>query len=119
MGITYKIDADAGVIFTFAEGEIGEADLRACVNQIMADPLYTPNLRHLIDGLSAKFQFSGEEARQLASWNKQNRPTAITAFVIDNDAQGYIRMYLGWRDGDHNIFHDMESAREWLGLPPE
>jgi len=95
MGITYQIDAEAGVILSVAEGEIGVEDFRASVNQFMADPLYTPKLQHLFDGRAAKFLFSGE------------------------DAQGYIRMYLGWRDGNHKIFHDMASAREWLGLPPE
>ena len=65
MGITYKIDAEAGIIYSVAEGDIGVADLRASVNQFMADPLYTPNLQHLFDGRAANFYFSGEEAKIL------------------------------------------------------
>ena len=122
MGITYQIDAEAGVIFSFAEGEIGVADFRASVNQFMADPLYTPKLRHLFDARSAAFSYSADEVRELASLNKTSRPGAQTAFVINKESKlthGLVRMYFVWRDGNHKIFHDMASAREWLGLPPE
>ena len=119
MGITYRIDAEAGVIFTVAEGEIGAADVRNIREQVTADPLYHPNLPSLFDGRLAKISFSGEEARGLAKWAKQNRPTTKTAIVIDGEAQGWARMYLGWDPGSQQIFHDMASAREWLGLPPE
>ena len=119
MGITYKIDAGAGVIFSVAEGEIGMADIRDELTRYTADPLYNPNLAHLFDGRSASFSFSGEEARTIATWGKKNRPTAKTAIVIDEKAQGFARMYLGWRGEPQNIFYDIASAREWLGLPPE
>ena len=119
MGITYKIDSEAGVIFTVAEGEIGAADIQANITRFTADPLYNPNLAQLFDGLSATLSYSGEEARSLAAWVKEIRPTAKTAVVVDKEALGYARMYLGWRGETNRIFHDMPSAREWLGLPPE
>ena len=68
---------------------------------------------------AAKFSFSGEEAQNLATWGQQNRPTAKTAIVIDKEAQGWARMFIGWRGENHQIFHDLPSAREWLGLPSE
>ena len=119
LGITYKIDAEAGAVFTVAEGKIGMPDIQANHNRYTADPLYTPNFAHLFDGRSAKISFSGEEARNLANWGKQNRPTAKTAIVIDKEALGWARMLVGWRGENYKIFHDLASAREWLGLPSE
>ena len=119
MGITYKFDVDAGVVLTVAEGEIGAADIKANTIRFTADPLYSPNLPQLFDARSAHLSFSGGEARTAATSGKQLRPTAVTAMVIDKDSQGFARMYLGWRGDAHKIFHDIASAREWLGLPPE
>lgn len=119
MGITFKIDAEAGEIFSVAEGEIEAADLQNLHTRFADDPLFTPNLSLLFDGRSAKFSLSGKDARFLATWDKQNRRTAKTAIVIDGKAQGWARMYLGWREELTEIFYDLESAREWLGLPPE
>ena len=119
MGISFKIDAEAGFIFTVAEGEIGAADIQAHITRYTADPLYNPNLGQLFDARSAQISFSGGEAWSLATWSRKNRPTAKTAIVIDEESQGFARMYVGWRGEFHEIFHDMASAREWLGLPPE
>lgn len=119
MGITYKINAEAGVIYSFADGENDGADLQGLHTRFADDPLFTSNLSLLFDGRSAKFSFSGKEAQSLVIWEKQNRPTAKTAIVIDENAQGFARMYLGWREGKTHIFYDIASAREWLGLPPE
>ena len=85
----------------------------------MADPLFALNLAYLFDGQLAKFSFSGEEARSLAAWGMQNQPPAKTGMVIEKEVQGYARMHSGWRHETNKIFHDMGSAREWLGLPSE
>ena len=71
MGITYKIDAEAGMIFIVAEGEIGAVDLRDSLAQFTADPLYTPDLAQLFDGRLAKFSFSGNEAWNLAGLDEK------------------------------------------------
>ena len=119
MGITYKIDVEAGVIFTVAEGKIGTADIQANTSRFIADSLYSPNLPQLFDARLAQLSFSSGEAQSAANSGKQRRPTAITAMVINRESQGFARMFLGWRGDAHKIFHDMASAREWLGLPPE
>ena len=119
MGITYKIDAEAGVIYSFAEGDIGAADFRDVRKKIPADPLFHPDLVSLFDGRSAQISFSGEEAKSMADWVEQTRPDSKRAFVIDKKSQGFFRMYTAWGGENQRIFHDMASAREWLGLPPE
>ena len=117
MGITYIIDAEAGVIYSVAEGEIGAADIQNIRNDRAADPHYHSKLDHLFDGRLATFSFSGEEAQNLANQSKQIRPTAKTAIVIDQESQGFLRMYTAWSGENQQIFHDMAPAREWLGLP--
>ena len=119
MGITYKIDVEAGVIYSVAEGIIGAADIRDLREQIRADPLLRPNFVSLFDGRLAKVSFSGREAWSLAIWARQKRPTAKGAIVITRRGQGWARMFLGWEPGNQQIFYDMASAREWLGLPAE
>ena len=117
MGITYRIDVEAGVIYSVAEGEIGAVDIQNIRNDRAAEPLYHSKLDHLFDGRLATFKFSGEEAQSLANQSKQIRPTAKTAIVIDQESQGFLRMYTAWSGENQQIFHDMASAREWLDLP--
>lgn len=123
MGITYKIDIKAGVIFSVAEGEIGAAEIRENRDHLVADPMFNPNLNRLFDARLAQFSFSGKEARELTNWSQNNRPNSKLAVLIDkkNQNQGYVRMALGWAADDYSfgLFQDMTSAREWLGLPPE
>ncbi len=121
MGLTYKIDVEAGVIYSFAEGKIGAADLQDRRNRFTADPLYHPSFVHLSDFRSAQVNFTGEEARNLAGWTKSIRPFSKVAFVVGSESQGFIRMFQGWTGDDENmrVFNDMPSARERLGLPPD
>ena len=119
MGFTYKIDADAGIIFFFGEGKIGAAEIEDIRKRYTVDPLYNPNFSHLIDARSAIYSFSGDEARSMADWAKANIPIAKTACVINHENQGFLRMYTAWGGENQRLFQDMASAREWLGLPPE
>ncbi len=119
MGLTYKIDVEAGVILTFGEGEINAADIREVRARYSADPLYNPKFHSLFDGRSAKISYGGEEARNMALWAKRNRPAAKMAFVIGPQSQGFLRMYTAWGGENQQLFHDMAVAREWLGLPSE
>jgi len=119
MGITHNIDPEAGVIFSVAEGEIGAEDIQANMDQYTANPLFQPEFRHFFGGRSASFSFSGEEAQKLATRSKNNRPNSKTAIVVKEGPTGYARMFQGWRGDLTNIFYDLVSAREWLGLSPE
>ena len=74
MGIEFTIDVNAGVIYTVAEGDTSSSDLQAFREQLVAHPAYNTNLDHLFDGCNARLDFTGEEARNLASWSvKKNR----------------------------------------------
>ena len=117
MGLTYKIDAEAGVVYCFTEGEIGAADIQDRRIKIIADPLYRPEFVLLNDLRSAQLNYTGEEARALGNWITDNRPYSKIAIVVDLKNRGFVRMYQGWSGDDPSIkaFDDMASAREWLG----
>ena len=117
----YNIDVDSGIVYSVGEGKIEAADFRDLSQRFSADPLYHPDLDHLFDGRLVVFSFSGKEAWGLGFTSKRNRPTAKTAIVINSAkwSRGYIRMYLGYAEGNRSIFDNMEPAREWLCLPPE
>ena len=121
MGLTYRIDAEAGVIYSVAEGEIVAADILGRREQLKADPLYSPDFVLLTDARSAQYNLSGEEARSLVNSFLATRHYSKMALVVGSGSRGYIRMYQGWSGDDTSIrvFEDMASAREWLGLPPE
>ena len=69
----------------------------------------------------AQLNFSGEEARGLASWAANKNPVKRLAMVVGSESFGFARMYQAWAEKgqDLYVFTDMASAREWLGLPPE
>ncbi|MCZ6531477.1 MAG: hypothetical protein O7A08_00775 [SAR324 cluster bacterium] len=121
MGIEYKIDVEAGVIFAVGSEIIGAKEIAAFRERLISDPHYRPGLFGIIDLQMAQLNFSGAEARQLASWAANKKPVKKLAIVVGSDSYGFARMYQGWaeRGQDLCVFNDMESAREWLGLQIE
>ena len=113
------MDAEAKVIYSVAKGEIGVPYILKLGLRFLLDTSYNPEFSHLFDGRSATLSFSEQEAWSLARSSNQNRPAAKTALVINGKSQDFARMYLRYAQGNRILFHDLASAREWLGLPPE
>ena len=121
MGITYKIDLEAGIIYAVGSGNIGAEDIESFRNELISDPRYRPDLLGLVDLRMAQLKFSGDEAQRLASWAAIVKPVKKLAMIVGSDSYGFARMYQAWteRGQDLNIFDDINSAREWIGLPCE
>ena len=122
MASEFKINAEAGAVYSKFSGEVGLADVQNHRKRVLGDPLYHPGLVHLFDARSAQFKSTGEESRMSAKWYAANRPFSKVAIVIGPENQGLNRMYLGWLQEEVEtvkIFHDMASAREFLDLPLE
>jgi len=118
----YRIDAEAGAVYSKFSGKIGAADVQNHRNRILGDPLYRPGLVHLFDACSAQFKGNGEESRKSANWYEANRPFSKVAIVIGPENRGFLRRYLGWLQEEaetEKFFEEMGSAREFLGLQPE
>jgi len=121
MGIEFKIDAGAGVIYAVASGNIGVKDIESYRKGFLSAPQYRSELNVIADYRMARINVTVDEARQLAIWHKEKKPVNKVALVMGPDGYGFARMYQGWLGGsqDVGVFRDMISAREWLGLPGE
>ncbi len=121
MSIVFKLDAVAGVIFTVGHVIVKADDIRRYYEEILADPLYRPGLREPVDVRYGELEITGDEAFSLAQWFKEVLPVARIAVVAGSGAYGQIRMIHGWGGDDTaiQIFEDIGSARNELGLPPE
>lgn len=122
MPIEFSIDADEGIILTVAVGHVEFSDFKSFRDQLQAHPLLRSGLYQLVDFLEADIQISGEEARIIGQWFKENRKIKKLAYVADM-AYPYVRMVIGWASDPKNldvkVFKDMNSAREWLSLSEE
>ena len=122
MGIEFKINAEAGVIFSIATGHVYFADFQNLRDQLRAHPLLRSGLNHLADFRTASVRLTGEQAKIIAQWFRENRKVKKIAYVAIS-AFPYVRMVMGWvadsKNIEINVFHDMASARKWLGLPNE
>lgn len=120
MGIEYKIDVVAGVIYTVASGNIGAKEIESLRKRILSDPQFQSDLNVIADFRKATVIFSGDEARQLANWDREKKMVKRIG-VVSNQGYGFFRMYQGWAEEgpDLKVVKDMDSAREWLDLPRE
>ena len=112
---------EAGIILAIAEGEIGIEEFRVYRNRLAADPLYDPDLAILIDSRNGILNIGSDDAFSLGDWTRTTSRFSKFAIVGQEGNFGTMRMLLGWAGDEYNgqIFHDIASAREWLGLPPE
>ena len=121
MGITYKIDTRVGVVYAVGSGNIGTEEIKSYRERLFTDPNYRAGLKGIYDYRKGRLKFSGDEARGLAQRGVDRSTEKRIAVVVSPDNYGFARMYQGWagEDQDINVFTDMHSAREWIGLPPK
>ena len=122
MASEYKIELEAGAVYSIFSGEIGTANIQNHRNKILGDSLYRPGLVHLFDARLSQLTCTGEDSRNVAKWYEANLPFSKVAIVIGPENRGFIRMYLGSLQEEVEtvkIFHEMAAAREFLSLPLE
>ena len=120
MGIEFKIDPDAGVIYVKVLGTIVVKEVEAVRAQWQSHPDFRTGLDMIYDFREGFAKLTGEEAHRLAQYFKTARPVRRLA-IVAVEAFAWGRIYQGWTGDDVNlkVFKDMQSAREWLGLPSE
>ncbi len=117
MGIEFKIDTEAGVVYTVGRGNVSFEEFKEHRRKLNSHPDFNKEFFHLVDYREATIDRSADEARQSA----KIRLLAKVAIVAREKSYPFARRYYGWteEEGAVMVFHDMASAREWLGLPPE
>ena len=115
MGIRFEIDAEEGIIYSIAEGQIGPEDLRGYAKNLLADPKFHTNLGEIIEFRLAGPNISDEEVEALASNLLAVHPRKLAmVFVIGSARKLGLRYKELVRDKMVvEVFTDLKSARKW------
>ena len=121
MALTYRIDAETGVIYSRFEGEITLEGIQEHTRRLHADPAFRPGLVQIAEVASIRPHVDFNEMYGFVRWVATLVPIDKTAIVApENNAFGMARMYAQLSEGSPGkveAFRDMASARHWLGLP--
>jgi hypothetical protein len=120
MPYSYVVDATRHLVLSRYSGLVTEADARAKIAAIAADPAFRPDMRELCDARDTiAVQIPGDVVRALP---RCFGPGARRAFVATSPAvYGSARQYEVSQDREETIraFSSMDEALDWLGLNPE
>ena len=121
MPASYRIDPQAGVVFTVLEGHVSNEMLFDHQKRLSADPDFRPTMNHFIDARGiTEVAVSAFGLRLLAS--RSNLAPGSRRAIITGDAtsaDAYFRMFQTLRrqnGGDTRIFSKVDDALRWLGL---
>ena len=116
MGISFKIDAEEGIIYAIAEGTIGLEDLLAHRKNVRNDPDFSPSLVQITEFRMSKFGISDEEGKALASSLPVYllRKTALV-FSAGPNREWALR-YKEWvkEKMPVEVFTEVGSAKKWV-----
>ena len=115
MGFTFKVDAEEGIIYAIAEGNIGAEDIQAHRKNVRDDPEYSPSLGHIIEFRLSNFNISEREGKTLAATLPLDttKKTALIAVGSNKDwAIRYRTMIIDRIQVE--IFSDLSSAKKWV-----
>ena len=114
MGISFKIDAEEGIIYSFAEGKIRLGDLQTYMIDLRADPNFSPDLVHIIEFRLAQQNITDEEIKALASALPVDH-TRRLAIVAAGPQRDLALQYKEWVRGlPVEVFTDLMSAKKWV-----
>jgi hypothetical protein len=121
MPTRYSIDPQRHLVLTVFDGDVSDADLRAHVDALDADPQFDRKMSELVDlrGVTST-SLTSTGIRAVAS-APVHALRARRAFVAPSDLlYGLARMYQGyWNQGYDDevaIFRSVEPALQWLGV---
>ena len=119
MGLEFKIDTEAGIVYTVGRGDISFDEFIENRRKVNSHPDFSKEFFGLADYREVTMARNTDQARAVA----QGLIFAKAAVVAGEKSYAFCRMIQGWADaaeeGVFSVFRDMASAREWLGLPPE
>jgi hypothetical protein len=119
VAISYRFEGD--FLFTTIEGETGYQDVKAYLDQVIADPGFRPGMPGLIDCRRVKSLFSIMDLRKTAADAKRRPelqvPGRAAVLASSNLVYGLLRMYEVFNEGNPaeiRVFRRPEEAMAWL-----
>jgi len=124
MPISYRIDAEQGVIHSRFEGELTLELLKDYSTRLRRDPAFRAGLDELALVLPEHVtSLTADQMNLFTRWFKELEPIRRIAVVAESDAGfGMGRMFQQLLDEsgtEVGVFRDPRAARTWLGLPEE
>jgi hypothetical protein len=123
MPVSYRIDLNAGVVFTVSEGRLTYEELLDHQQRLSSDPDFRPTMNHVIDvrGVTerAVTAFGVRTVAISRIFAPGSRRAIITGDDGSSSSYGYVRMFQTLRSQsgvDIRIFSTVEDAHRWLGL---
>jgi hypothetical protein len=120
MPASYRIDLQAGVVFTVCEGRVTNEELMGHQERLAADPDVRPTMNHVMDlrGVT-EVAFTAFGVRSIAT-RRVFAPGSRSAIIArDDSSYGYLEMFQALRrhtGEDIKVFSTVEDAHRWLGL---
>ena len=126
MAVTYRIDAEKGIVRITVDGQPEPDEHAQVTRRWLADPDYVPGMAILLDNRGRKHPSEPARVRQLADETLGSRITTRgirVAIVVASDAEfGMARMYEAMAADSGMViatFRDLDEAEAWLTEPPE
>jgi hypothetical protein len=118
MPSSYRIDADAEIVFSDHHGCLNNDDLLAHLNELRADPNFKPHFRQLADfHLVTRTEVTVDMVRYLATRNPFSAGARRAGVADGQLLYGLLRMFEMLAAGNEvQVFTDLGAARKWLGL---
>ena len=115
MGMSFKIDAEEGIIYAIAEGTIGLEENQAFRKNLLADPNFSPELVIIIEYRMSSIRMSGEEEKALAATLPVKRIRKVALVATGPGRESALR-YKGLVKGKSlvEVFTDLGSAKKWV-----
>ena len=117
----YRIDPEAGIVFSVFEGRVTDEDLRDHQRRLSADPEFRSTMHQCVDGRGVTdYAVTAEGVRTVARAKIFSAGSRRALVAGSTTCYGYGRMFQLLRHGSGEqiqVFRAVESAHHWLGLP--
>lgn len=120
MPISYRVDADRGVVFTTWDGDVTIDDQVQHWRRLLADPAALAARRSIVDVRAGRPLFTGAEMRTAlhdVAMPKLRTHPWITAIVVGNAVQfGVSRQFemIASQVTSGSVFEDPDEALAWV-----
>lgn len=121
MPVTYEVDDVQNAIYAWVSGVVGEEDFLAYVEQFLADRRIRPGYRELVDATAATpGNITTELFDRIAALGRRH-PVVLAgsrAAIVVAPGRSYdlARQYQRMAPVEMEVFLNLDSAREWLGI---
>jgi hypothetical protein len=123
MPITFRIDAESGVVYTNVQGLVSADDILEALKSIMGHPEFRPGLNGLADLRNIEGDLFSGDVRKIAELMIEFRKkigSSKTAVIVSKDVTfGMARTYQVFAEKSSiktEIFRDKDEALQWLGI---